>query len=685
MISNRNSLRSRVSCDSKISERNNKSVKTEKQQKQLTSVKENLESSEKPSLSNGDIEINNKSLLSQRDERSGDGDKNVTYETSNVPDIDHKRNVITANLLFAMIEDTKYLPFDFEVQLRRAVLEHNVDVASLRNKDGCSLLHAILLKNRPQFVQPLFRTGCWKALHDLTVDVEKGGEHAGKTANDVVMDMWSRKLHKELDTYTVWEKSLNPIHFEARIGNFVGVKRWLEYSSDLHTELDCMNCNTLYWACVGGNLDIVKLLLSLKVDHRQINTRKESLLHAACMMGHHQLIEILVKDCQADFTLKDTAKKTPALRASENGDEKCLAKLVECGMPKERLGSVLAIAGHYGRVTFLQSIIEKYHIDPQSKDDAGKSALHRASEQGRLEVLRYLFTKNLNFEEVDSRKRNILHMSADGASSEVVTTIIRELKRRRLNVKKMINARDKYIGGELCMLIRGKDKGRDSWHYVEVSRGLMEIFMKKTRGGTIDVAKYGTLLSSGWGPDPDDDTVQEIEKRFEARSNNNLEDPDATPLYIAAFKDKLDLAEVLLDHGADPNIRDKFGMTPLHVAAMRGNVELVRRLVEAGAIPDALDCLVKTPADVAADNEHKHVANYLRGFKYLPIAEGFRERVLTNIQQVFGADSILSVHESGGDVRAHLINALRDMTFDINETLLSLASGPVLQESSHRV
>ena len=58
------------------------------------------------------------------------------------------------------------------------------------------------------------------------------------------------------------------------------------------------------------------------------------------------------------------------------------------------------------------------------------------------------------------------------------------------------------------MLIRGKDKGRDSWHYVEVSRGLMDIFMKKTRGGTIDVAKYGTLLFSGWGPDPDDDTAQ---------------------------------------------------------------------------------------------------------------------------------------------------------------------------------
>ena len=334
-------------------------------------------------------------------EENGEDAKCVEYETSNAAvDSDEKRSVITVNLLFAMIEDPKHLPYDFEVQLRRAVLDRKMNVASIRNKEGCSLLHYVLLQNRPQFVQPLFRTGCWKALKHLTVDVESGGEHAGKTAEDIGIEMRSRKLQKELDTYSVWEKSLNLIHVDARVGNLDGVKRWLEFSSDLHTELDYMNCSTLYWACIGGNLDIVKLLLSLKVDYRPVNTRKESLLHAACMMGHHHLIETLVKECEVDFTLKDTAKKTPALRVSENGDEKSLAKLVECGMPKEQLGSILAIAGHYGRVGFLQSVVEKYRVDPQSKDDAGKSALHRASEQGRLEVLRYLFTKNLNFEEV---------------------------------------------------------------------------------------------------------------------------------------------------------------------------------------------------------------------------------------------------------------------------------------------
>jgi len=106
------------------------------------------------------------------------------------------------------------------------------------------------------------------------------------------------------------------------------------------------------------------------------------------------------------------------------------------------------------------------------------------------------------------RKRNILHVSSEGASSDVVERIVDELNRRHFDVRRLINARDKYVGGELCMLIRGKDKGRDSWHYVEVSRSLMDIFMRKTRGGTVDVAKYGSLLYSGWGADPDDATAQ---------------------------------------------------------------------------------------------------------------------------------------------------------------------------------
>ena len=44
-------------------------------------------------------------------------------------------------------------------------------------------------------------------------------------------------------------------------------------------------------------------------------------------------------------------------------------------------------------------------------------------------------------------------------------------------------------------------------------------------------------------------------------------DREITPLHLAVIRQKPDIAAVLLDKGADPNARDKFGWTPLHYAA----------------------------------------------------------------------------------------------------------------------
>ena len=41
--------------------------------------------------------------------------------------------------------------------------------------------------------------------------------------------------------------------------------------------------------------------------------------------------------------------------------------------------------------------------------------------------------------------------------------------------------------------------GRPAWHYVEVRRHAIHIFLVRTRAGQVDVDLYGTVLKSGWG------------------------------------------------------------------------------------------------------------------------------------------------------------------------------------------
>jgi len=60
-------------------------------------------------------------------------------------------------------------------------------------------------------------------------------------------------------------------------------------------------------------------------------------------------------------------------------------------------------------------------------------------------------------------------------------------------------------------------------------------------------------------------------------------------------------AEVLLDHGAMPNVRDSEGLTPLHWAVLCRNEPIVGLLVARGADPSVPDELGNTPLALAQE------------------------------------------------------------------------------------
>lgn len=66
---------------------------------------------------------------------------------------------------------------------------------------------------------------------------------------------------------------------------------------------------------------------------------------------------------------------------------------------------------------------------------------------------------------------------------------------------------------------------------------------------------------------------------------------DESPLTAAAGDGALDAARCLLDHGADVNKQptDNFGSTPLHEAITNGHLQMVELLLNRGADPDVLE------------------------------------------------------------------------------------------------
>ena len=70
---------------------------------------------------------------------------------------------------------------------------------------------------------------------------------------------------------------------------------------------------------------------------------------------------------------------------------------------------------------------------------------------------------------------------------------------------------------------------------------------------------------------------------LEARSTNQEFAPEATPLHSAVAAARSDNVEALLQAGADPNAKQHSGFTPLMEAEQRGDLDLAELLIRHGA------------------------------------------------------------------------------------------------------
>lgn len=84
-----------------------------------------------------------------------------------------------------------------------------------------------------------------------------------------------------------------------------------------------------------------------------------------------------------------------------------------------------------------------------------------------------------------------------------------------------------------------------------------------------------------------------------------------TPLHLAARKGYRELVELLLDHQAEVNAKDGQDATPLHGAAAAGHKAVVELLLSHNADPGARDKSGRTPKMAAAEKTHWEVVELL--------------------------------------------------------------------------
>lgn len=369
----------------------------------------------------------------------------------------------------------------------------------------------------------------------------------------------------------------------------------------------------LHMATWKNNVEIICALLAHGADMTIKDADQHTPLQIAEMHGYREAIEVLKGNHDWIFT-QDTRKNTLLHLAVQKGQYALVVfhlNINADALARNYIGqSPLHIAARHGFadiISLLLSNIESKHEQhgsslPDSKsiivgnfsDKFGRTPLYIAAKHGQISAINALVHVGNLVDAKNNQGWSPLHIAAFSGKADVV---------RLLLVNKAdATAKEKY--------------GRTPLHLAALS-------------GHVDAA--WALLESN-------SALIHIE-----------DNAKWTPLHVAAHFGKLEVVLLLLENGADVNVKSKDEESPLHCAAHRDydftakvplknrvdsndvsvrHLAVIKALLEWGADAKATDANGDTPFDVAIFNRDIDAINQLSKYMFKNSARGKSVKVL---------------------------------------------------------
>uniref|UniRef100_A0A8I3QV99 Poly [ADP-ribose] polymerase n=1 Tax=Canis lupus familiaris TaxID=9615 RepID=A0A8I3QV99_CANLF len=345
---------------------------------------------------------------------------------------------------------------------------------------------------------------------------------------------------------------LTPLHVASEKAHNDVVEVVVKHEAKVNA-LDNLGQTSLHRAAHCGHLQTCRLLLSYGCDPNIISLQG----FTALQMGNENVQQLL----QEGIPLGNSEADRQLLEAAKAGDVETVKKLctvqsVNCRDIEGRQSTPLHFAAGYNRVSVVEYLLQ-HGADVHAKDKGGLVPLHNACSYGHYEVAELLVKHGAVVNVADLWKFTPLHEAA---------------------------AKGKY---EICKLLlqHGADptkKNRDGNTPLDLVKDGDTDIQDLLRGDAalLDAAKKGCLARVKKLSSPDNVNCRDTQGRH------------STPLHLAAGYNNLEVAEYLLQHGADVNAQDKGGLIPLHNAASYG-ADDVSALLTAAMPPSALPSCYK--------------------------------------------------------------------------------------------
>ncbi|CAH0056401.1 unnamed protein product [Clonostachys solani] len=355
-------------------------------------------------------------------------------------------------------------------------------------------------------------------------------------------------------------------------------------------------CTAIHAACINGHLDCVKFfneqrLLSLE----SLNSSQKTPLHFCANEGFPDIVKYLVA-AGVKIDRKDANGDTPLHLASREGQTQTVKLLVELGATdgmNKRFKSPALLASEFGHQEIAQFLDQEFgkrsYGEPhqisamsQIQEKTLLSKLYPAIENGNIERCRFLLTKNcpLN-KKMSPYKRTPLQYSIFKNQPEIAKMFLDHGASTLNNVWTIkVGYRQytcNYSTTELAslqkmpmsllssMLSRFLHEGGDFLQSTDSLGLIPSILEARNIQGMRTVLNFlnenSEKISRRSQLEPQEVIPSILNNLYDLYQDGRL----STPLHFATSCDLVELMQLLLENGANPDALDSVGVSPLEV------------------------------------------------------------------------------------------------------------------------
>jgi ankyrin repeat protein len=423
--------------------------------------------------------------------------------------------------------------------------------------------------------------------------------------------------------------------------NIAGLRSLLQQKANVNApQLD--GTTALHWAARVGDLEAADLLIRAGANASAANRTGVTPLQLAAVDGNAAMVEKLIKAGANPNAPLTPQGDTALMMAARNGKPAAIKMLLDNGAEvnaRETWGGTTALmwAVSEGHLAAAKLLVERgadvnaksYYVpaangrgfegrqpvnagpEQQVQDYAGgwMTPLMMAARQGDMEAVRFFVDSGTDVNVVSGDGKNALGLAIFNGNYDIASYLI--------DKKSDVNRADAQRFTPLFWAVdrRNMEKGANGFAWLvtddplPVIRKLLEAGANpnavvnntprsRNRGGSPRIVFANTLMRAVFAGD-----IEVAKLLLTHGANPNTASSDGESMLQAAAglafihgyhaektsDERVALVKMLIELGADVNHADHYGITPLMAAANRGDVPVLKALIAAGADVGAYD------------------------------------------------------------------------------------------------